>query len=143
MNKDQIMRAVENASPEQLGELCKLLDITPTQVPVTGRHVGCVVEGKDFYKGYQHAVLNDAVTGEEFWTSIGHFGKVQFPDPYRVPITHRWSGGKQPVADDVLVLIQFETGTVTCGFAEVYPWESASIIGFTVLDVIGVEDERA
>ena len=142
MNKDQIMRALENASDEQLEQIAAIINTEPVQVPVTGRHVGCVIVGKDLYKGYQQAVLT-AVSGEAFWTGIGNFGEVQFLNPYYVPITHRWSGGVQPVADDALVLVQYYTGEIDTGLASTLPvgWESQKIVGFTPLDVIGVEDE--
>lgn len=145
MNKDQIMRALENASDEQLEQIAAIVGTESVQVPVTGRHVGCVVVGKNFYKGYQQAVLT-AVGGETFWTGIGNFGEVQFPNPYHVPITHRWSGGQQPVASDVVVLAQFRNNDEPAvRLASLFSWahygEDDDIIGYTPLDVIGVEDE--
>lgn len=47
MNKDQIMRAMESASPEQLEQIAAIVGTNPAQVPVTKRHVGCVVELSD------------------------------------------------------------------------------------------------
>ena len=76
----------------------------------------------------------------------GEYSQARFPDTYRVPITHRWSGGEQPVVDDTVVLVQFRNNyEPAIRLADLFSWnhygEDDDIIGFTVLDVIGVEDE--
>ena len=175
MNKDQIMRAVENASPEQVKALAWLLGIDneqpikvhgltaeqlsvlkfffvpeQQQVPVTQRHVGCVVHLN--HASHESIISTEMLTkatdkfGYEGFRADYWFGHAFFPNPYRVPITHRWSGGQQPVADGVLVLVQFHDRKLGLHEAGKWFWghttaANDNIIGYTVLDVIGVEDE--
>ena len=139
MNKDQIMQAVESASPEQLEKIAAIVEAAPIQVSVTGRHVGCVVKtdiGLNVLLGINALVHDNYELPQGFFSDIANF-----PNPYRVPITHRWSGGEQPVADDVWVLLEWSDGYFSTGKAAEYNWSASGIIGYTVLDVIGVEDE--
>ena len=145
MNKDQIMRAVENASDEQLEQIAVIVEAAPTQVPVTQRHVGCVVEFSDSSSLWKTDRLIAIDPDDGFENAYGCWKQARFPKTYRVPITHRWSGGEQPVADDAIVLIQKLDGQYRAGNANNFRWnylnERGDIIGYTVLDVIGVEDE--
>lgn len=146
MNKDQIMRAVESASPEQLEKIAAIVGTEPVQVPVTQRHVGCVVHLND---APRESIMSTEILskvkdkfGYEGFRAEYWFGHAFFPDTYHVPITHRWSGGEQPVTDDVLVLVQWSDGDVAVLPAGEVLWRNAhNILGYTPLDVIGVEDE--
>lgn len=134
MNKDQIMRAVENASPEQLEQIAAIVDTKPVQVSVTKRHVGCVVEN------HERSIVLDVVELTDDDLNSLRYAGFHFLNPYCVPITHRWSGGKQPVEDDAWVLLEWKDRYFSVGRACEYHWNVGGIIGFTVLDVIGVEE---
>lgn len=141
MNKDQIMRAVENASPEQLEQIAAIVGTGLVQVSVTGRHVGCVVLS-DESADLGDVLLQPEANGMPPLGQAYYLENVHFPNPYRVPITHRWSGGECPVERSQLVLVEYSDGFERIGPGESFPWEDAGIIvGFTPLDVIGVEDE--
>lgn len=145
MNKDQIMRAVEGASDEQLEKIAAIVGTEPTQVPVTGRHVGCVVRvvtnpGEVDQISGPDLLIDRKDNGYTETISVsGYALSVSFPEAYRVPITHRWSGGEQPVADGVPVLVQFGDGTFA--LRQKKNQLAGDIVGYTVLDVIGVGDE--
>ena len=177
MNKDQIMRAVENASDKQIKALAWLLGIDnespikvhgltseqlsvlkfffvppeQQQVPVTQRHVGCVVRvvtnpGEVDQISGPDLLIDRKDNGYTETISVsGYALSLSFPNTYRVPITHRWSGGECPVNDNQLVLFQRRNGIFEVDSADGFVWDhqvfGEDIIGYTPLDVNGVEDE--
>lgn len=137
MNKDQIIQAIKlNASPKQLEQIAAIVGTELLQVPVTERHVGCVVEN------HERSIVLDVVELTDDDLDSLRYDGFHFLNPYRVPITHRWSGGEQPVEDHVWVLVQWVDGNVAVLPAGGVIWKNAhNILGYTPLDVIGVEDE--
>ena len=147
MNKNQIIQALENASDEQLEQIAAIVGTESAQVPVTGRHVGCVANLSDsqFQLDCQQLLSKVQNTGFPFKGYDDYYRHACFPNPYRVPITHRWSGGKQPVADDVLLLVQYLLDGYAIKLSHDVIWEhhdaAIDVVGYTPLDVIGVKDE--
>lgn len=162
MNKDQIMQfadqlrnmsfynlersEIECEVNEIVAKLNSLQEkLSVQQVPITERHVGCVVELSAHREHWQKEFLYDVDIDDGFEGSSAYWRYARFSEIYRIPITHRWSGGECPVRQDADVLVEFRSGRIVLKPANFLDWahygERDDIIGYTVLDVIGVEDE--